>query len=70
MACFTYLGNGGLGLDYITASYLDKLDHVIKSGTATKLWQGACVNIGCQSVECLSDGKWNYSFCITKNECP
>ncbi len=65
VACFTYLGNGGLGLDYITASYLDIFDHHISSGVATKLWQGACVNLGCQSLQCLSDGTWTYNFCVT-----
>jgi hypothetical protein len=64
-ACFTYVGNGGLGVDYITASYMDNLDHVITSGTVTKLWQGACVNLGCSALQCLSDGTWTYSFCVT-----
>ena len=68
VACFTYMGNGGLGLDYITASYADKFDHLFKSGTVTKLWQGACVNLGCQTLECLSDGTWIYNFCITNLE--
>ncbi len=68
VACFTYVGNGGLGTDYITASYLDKFDHKFTSGTVTKLWQGACIDLGCQSVECISDGKWAYSFCITNHE--
>jgi hypothetical protein len=65
VACFTYTGTGGLGLDYITASYMNNLDQVITSGTVTKLWQGACVNLGCQALECLSDGTWIYSFCVT-----
>ena len=64
-ACFTYVGNGGLGMDYITASYLNDHDQVITSGTVTKLWQGACVDMGCQTLECLSDGVWTYNFCIT-----
>ena len=68
VACFTYIGNGGLGTDYITASYMNKFDHVITSGTVTKLWQGACIDLGCQSVECISDGTWAYSFCITNHE--
>jgi hypothetical protein len=65
VACFTYMGNGGLGLDYITASYMNNLDQVITSGTVTKLWQGACVNLGCSALQCLSDGTWTYSFCVT-----
>jgi hypothetical protein len=65
VACFTYLGNGGLGLDYITASYMNNLDQVITSGTVTKLWQGACVNLGCSALQCLSDGTWTYNFCVT-----
>jgi hypothetical protein len=65
VACFTYTGNGGLGLDYITASYLNNLDQVITSGTVTKLWQGACVNLGCSALQCLSDGTWTYNFCVT-----
>ncbi len=65
VACFTYTGNGGPGLDYITASYMNNSDHIITSGTVTKLWQGACINLGCQTVECLSDGVWAYNFCIT-----
>ena len=68
VACFTYVGNGGLGTDYITASYMDKFDHNITSGTVTKIWQGACIDLGCQSVECISDGTWAYSFCITNHE--
>ena len=62
VACFTYIGNGGLGTDYITASYMNKFDHVITSGTVTKLWQGACINTGCSAVQCLSDGTWTYNF--------
>jgi hypothetical protein len=65
VACFTYTGNGGLGLDYITASYMNNLDQVITSGTVTKLWQGACVNLGCPALQCLSAGTWTYSFCVT-----
>jgi hypothetical protein len=65
VACFTYTGNGGLGLDYITASYMNNLDQVITSGTVTKLWQGACVNLGCSALQCLSDGTWTYNFCVT-----
>ena len=65
VACFTYTGNGGLGTDYIAASYTNNLDQVITSGTATKLWVGACVNLGCQSLQCLSDGTWTYNFCVT-----
>jgi hypothetical protein len=65
VACFTYTGNGGLGVDYITASYMNNLDQVITSGTVTKLWVGACVNLGCPALECLSDGTWTYSFCVT-----
>jgi hypothetical protein len=68
VACFTYMGNGGLGVDYITASYMNDHDQVITSGTVTKLWQGACVNIGCQTLECLNDGTWIYNFCITNLE--
>lgn len=69
-ACFTYTGNGGLGLDFITASF------VVPGGaggpgltntseTVTKLWVGACIEAGCPIVECISDGVWNYKFCIT-----
>jgi hypothetical protein len=65
VACFTYVGNGGLGLDYISASYINSLDQVITSGTVTKLWQGACVNLGCSALQCLSDGTWSYNFCVT-----
>jgi hypothetical protein len=65
VACFTYFGNGGLGTDYITASYMDGQDHVHTSDTVTKLWVGACLNLGCPTLECLSDGTWNYQFCLT-----
>jgi hypothetical protein len=65
VACFTYVGNGGLGVDYIKASYMNNLDQVITSGTVTKLWQGACINLGCGALQCLSDGTWTYSFCVT-----
>ena len=65
VACFTYTGNGGLGLDYISASYMDKFDHVITSRTVTKLWVGACLGLGCPTLACLEDGKWSYGFCVT-----
>lgn len=65
VACFTYTGNGGLGVDYITAKFLNDLDQTITSGNVTKLWVAACVSVGCESVECLSDGVWSYKFCIT-----
>ena len=68
VACFTYTGNGGLGVDYITASYWNAFDQVITSGTVTKLWEGACVNLGCQRVECVQDGQWSYSLCVTNLE--
>jgi len=64
-ACFTYVGNGGLGTDYITASYMNNHDQVITSNISKKLWVGACVNLGCQSLECLTDGTWTYNFCLT-----
>ena len=65
VACFTYMGNGGLGVDFITAAYMNNLDQLITSGTVTKLWQGACVNLGCSALQCLSDGTWSYNFCVT-----
>ncbi len=65
VACFTYMGNGGLGLDYIIASFLNANDKTNTSGVSTKLWQGTCVNIGCQTLECLADGSWIYNFCVT-----
>jgi hypothetical protein len=68
VACFTYMGNGGLGVDYITASYTDQADHIFTSDVVTKIWQGACVNVGCQTLECLSDGTWIYNFSVTNLE--
>ncbi len=65
VACFTYAGIGGLGLDYLTAKYTNSLGTVLSSGTATKLWVGACINVGCPALQCLGDGTWSYSFCIT-----
>lgn len=65
VACFTYTGNGGLGVDYITASYTNNLGQILSSGTVTKLWVGACVNIGCPALQCTADGVWTYSFCVT-----
>jgi hypothetical protein len=65
VACFTYTGNGGLGLDYITASYMNNHDQVITSGTVTKLWVGACIGLGCPVLECVADGTWTYKFCVT-----
>ena len=65
VACFTYRGIGGRGLDYITATYTNSFGTVLSSGTVTKLWVGACVDIGCPMVECLSDGVWSYRFCVT-----
>jgi hypothetical protein len=65
VACFTYTGNGGPGLDYITASYTNDLGKVLSSGAVTKLWVGACVDLGCPAVECLADGTWLYHFCVT-----
>jgi hypothetical protein len=65
VACFTYLGIGGKGLDYITATYTNSFGTVLSSGTVTKLWVGVCVDVDCPVVECLSDGVWNYQFCVT-----
>jgi len=65
VACFTYTGNGGLGLDYIIAKYTNDLGKVLSSGTVTKRWVGSCVNLGCETVECVSDGVWSYKFCVT-----
>jgi len=65
VACFTYTGTGGLGLDYLIAKYTNNLGQVLSSGTVTKLWVGACVDIGCPTLECLTDGTWTYRFCVT-----
>jgi hypothetical protein len=65
VACFTYLGSGGIGVDYITASYLGADGRTNFSGTAIKIWQDACFGFGAQTVECLGDGAWSYTFCIT-----
>jgi hypothetical protein len=65
VACFTYTGLGGPGVDYITASYLTKDDKTITSGIVTKIWAGTCVGIGCDRLDCLADGTWSYQLCIT-----
>jgi hypothetical protein len=65
VACFTYYGNGGLGTDYVTASYMDGLDKVHTSGTVTKLWVSGCVGVGCPLLDCLSDGTWTCQLCVT-----
>lgn len=65
-ACFTYTGVGGPGIDYITASYLTSSDRTNFSDTVTKLWvPGSCIGLGCESLDCLADGTYNYSFCVT-----
>ncbi len=64
VACFTYTGNGGVGVDFITATYTNN-GTVFSSPTVTKLWVGACVSIGCPALQCTSDGTWTYSFCVT-----
>jgi hypothetical protein len=64
-ACFTYTGKGGLGTDYINASFTNSLGAVLSSGTVTKLWAGACVSLGCPELECLGEGTWLYHFCVT-----
>ena len=66
VACFTYTGLGGPGVDYITASYLDpRNDLHITSGTVTKIWVNSCVGIDCDNTECQADGTWTYTFCVT-----
>ena len=65
VACFTYPGLGGIGVDYITASYLGADGRTNFSGTAIKIWRDACFGIGAQTVQCLGEGAWNYTFCIT-----
>jgi hypothetical protein len=65
VACFTYAGMGGPGMDYITASYMTTNDVHVSSGTVTKLWENTCVAIGCENLECLADGTWTYTFCVT-----
>ena len=71
VACFTYTGVGGVGLDYITASFVlpgngaGGIGVTNTSETVTKLWVGACMDVGCPTLECVSDGVWNYRFCIT-----
>jgi hypothetical protein len=65
VACFTYTGNGGPGVDYIAATYTNNLGTVFSSATVSKLWVGTCVNIGCPALQCTADGTWTYSFCVT-----
>jgi hypothetical protein len=65
VACFTYTGLGGPGIDYITATYLNHDDKTITSDTVSKIWDGTCLGYGCESLECLADGTYNYKFCVT-----
>jgi hypothetical protein len=65
VACFTYTGMGGPGTDYITASYLAAGDKTNFSDTVSKIWVGACLGLGCDSLECLADGTYSYKFCVT-----
>ena len=65
VACFTYTGNGGVGTDYLKASYTNNLGKVFSSGTVTKLWVGTCLDLRCPALECLADGTWLYHFCVT-----
>ncbi len=65
VACFTYTGKGGLGIDYLTATYTNSAGRLFSSATVSKLWVDTCVSLGCPVVECLSGGTWSYSFCVT-----
>ena len=65
VACFTYTGIGGPGVDYITASYITPDDKTITSGTVAKIWEGTCVGVGCENLECQADGTWTYQLCVT-----
>ena len=64
VACFTYTGNGGLGTDFITATFTNN-GVVVSSPTVSKLWVGTCINVGCPALQCTADGTWTYSFCVT-----
>jgi hypothetical protein len=65
VACFTYSDTGGPGTDYITASYATATGVVITSATVTKTWIDACARIGCERLECLTNGVWSYRLCVT-----
>lgn len=70
VACFTYTGMGGPGVDYITASYTVPSStggEGIKytSETVAKIWVNHCLAIDCENIECLADATWSYKFCVT-----
>jgi hypothetical protein len=64
VACFTYTGLGGAGIDYITASFTNG-PLAQTSPTVAKIWAETCLKVGCETVECLPDATWSYTFCVT-----
>ena len=65
VACFTYSDIGGAGTDYITASFTTAAGTVITSPTVSKTWIDACARIGCERIECLTNGVWSLKLCVT-----
>jgi hypothetical protein len=65
VACFTWTGNGGPGVDYVTATYVGEDGHTNQSNFASKYWVTDCAVFGCDHVECLGEGNYLYSFCFT-----
>jgi hypothetical protein len=69
VACFTYTDSGGPGTDYIIASFnsFTTAGTVVKntSATVTKTWVDSCASVGCESLDCVTNGVWSYRFCVT-----
>lgn len=66
VACFTYADTGGPGTDFIVASFATAAGTVISSPTVMKTWvNGPCLSVGCEALQCVTNGVWNYRFCVT-----
>jgi hypothetical protein len=65
VACFTWAGNGGPGVDYVQATYIGEDGHTNHSNFSSKYWVTDCAVFGCDHVECLGEGNYLYSFCVT-----
>ncbi len=65
VACFTYTDSGGPGTDFIVASFKTATGVVISSPTVMKTWVSQCVAVGCEALQCVTNGVWNYRFCVT-----
>jgi hypothetical protein len=65
VACFTWAGVGGPGIDYVNATYVGEDGHTNQSNFSSKYWVTDCAVFGCDRIQCLGENQYLYSFCVT-----